>query len=579
MAPETSSASTADAPLDSVSPSSGKLQAFLLPNIADWVFVAVLGWLFFGAAGAQALLGDGDTGWHIRTGEYFLTNGHLPPTDPFSFTMEGREWFAWEWLADVALALAFQIDGLQGVVLLAAACIGLSAALMIRYMIWSGVNLFLAILGMFMICGVTTSHWLARPHMFTWIFFLATLWLLEADRRSNSRRIWLLVPLVIVWVNTHGGFMALLLSVGVFGFGVALEQLWAEWKERGSEFRFSIPPGAWRYGVVFAACAAATLVNPYGYHLHEHIGEYLQSDFILNAVDEFQAPDFRSEATKIFEVNLLAGLLVAGLMLRRGEFAWPLLMLAWAHATLTSFRHGALFMLAATPVLMLEGTRWIEQGARAGNWILQTFKNIADDYGPNSDKPSESGGLVVSWAPIAMLVFLAYSMNVRGAVQETWRAEFPDVRFPAAALEALGEDRLTQGRVLTSDQWGDYLVFSMYPKYKTFIDGRSDFYDPSVLDDYVGILGSHYSWERTLDKYEFNAVLAPLDWSITAALKAHPGWTLIYDDGFALYFERTEPLGEIASNRPQKEELGAADGDRAALEDSPQSQGRALRSP
>jgi len=577
MAPETSSVSTSEPTVDTVSSPLAKLQSFLLPTISDWVFVAVLAWLFFGAAGAQALLGDGDTGWHIWTGEYFLANGHLPPTDPFSFTMAGREWFAWEWLADVALALVHRLDGLQGVVLLAAGFIGLSAALMMRYMVWSGVNLFLAITGMFMICGVTTAHWLARPHMFTWVFFLATLWLLEADRRRNSAKVWLLVPLVAVWVNTHGGFMALLLTVGVFGFGTALEQLWAERQELG-EFRLHLPPAAWRYGSVFAACVAATFLNPYGYYLHEHIVEYLQSDFILNSVDEFQAPDFRSEATKFFEVTLLAGLLVGGLMIRRGEFAWPLLMLAWAHATLTSFRHGALFMLVAAPVLMLEGTRWIEQGARAGNWILQTFKEIADDYGPNSAAPSESGGMLRSWAPIAMLAFLAYSMNVRGATEETWRAEFPDVRFPAAALEALGGDRLTAGRVLTSDQWGDFLVYSLYPNYKTFIDGRSDFYDPEVLDDYVHFLGAHYSWEQTLDKYEFEAVLAPLDWPLTAALKSHPGWRLIYDDGLALYFERVNPLDVVAADGHHEKRAEEPQDARAALEDFPQALGQPLRS-
>ncbi len=46
----------------------------LVPSMADWVFVSILCWLFFGHTGATTLLGDGDTGWHIRTGEYVLAN-------------------------------------------------------------------------------------------------------------------------------------------------------------------------------------------------------------------------------------------------------------------------------------------------------------------------------------------------------------------------------------------------------------------------------------------------------------------------------------------------------------------------
>ena len=76
----------------------------LVPSMADWVFVSILCWLFFGHAGATTLLGDGDTGWHIRAGEYVLANQEFPREDLFSFSMEGKTWFAWEWLSDVVLA-------------------------------------------------------------------------------------------------------------------------------------------------------------------------------------------------------------------------------------------------------------------------------------------------------------------------------------------------------------------------------------------------------------------------------------------------------------------------------------------
>lgn len=551
----------------------GRLRSFLLPTISEWAFVAVLAWLFFGAAGAQSLLGDGDTGWHIRTGEYVLDNGALPPTDPFSFTMAGREWFAWEWLSDVILAAVYRWDGLEGVALLGGAMIGLACWAALRYLLWLRVNIFLAVFGMLLISGVTTSHWLARPHMFTWVFFLATLWLLEADRRENSRRLWLLVPLVAVWVNIHGGFMALLLTVGVFGFGVGLEQAVADYRLEG-KIAWRIPRGWLRYGSVFAACAAATLLNPYGYHLHEHIGAYLQSDFILNAVQEFQAPAFRSEAEKMFEVALLGGLLAAGLLMSRGEFARPLLIAAWAHATLTSFRHGALFMMVAVPVIAVLLSRWIEEGARRGSGLLKTLQEIADDYGPSRKLASEAGPLGFGWLPVAALAFIAYSMNARAADDYRWRAEFPSLLFPAKAADALGE-RLLSGRILTSDQWGDYLVYRYYPRYKTFIDGRSDFYDPAVRDDYVRVLSAHFDWERVVDKYEFDAILAPLEWTVTAALKRSPEWRLVYDDGLALYFERAGGNAERAVDAAKPDSETA----RIALGRSPETGGDPLSAP
>jgi hypothetical protein len=149
-----------------------------VPSLSDWVFCSILIWLFFGAAGAVALLADGDTGWHIRAGEYVLEHRDFPRQDLFSYSMRGEPWFAWEWLADVIFALSHQRAGLAGVVFLAGVLIAASAALLLRYSIWYGANVLLAIFAALLFASVSTIHWLARPHLFTWIFLLATIWLL-----------------------------------------------------------------------------------------------------------------------------------------------------------------------------------------------------------------------------------------------------------------------------------------------------------------------------------------------------------------------------------------------------------------
>ena len=84
--------------------------------------------------------------------------------------------------------------------------------------------------------------------------------------------------------------------------------------------------------------------------------------------------------------------------------------------------------------------------------------------------------------------------------QDRWKAEFPALRFPAVAVEKHG-DMLRGQNVLTTDQWGDYLIYHQYPDTKVFIDGRSDFYDPKIRDDYVHLMGSRWtglkSWSAT----------------------------------------------------------------------------------
>src|SRR5579863_3637426 len=87
------------------------------PSLSDFAFIAPLAVQFGLAGGAHGLLGDGDTGWHIRTGEWILDNGRIPRHDIFSFTKPGQPWFAWEWLWDLCMGVLHRHGGLQSIVL------------------------------------------------------------------------------------------------------------------------------------------------------------------------------------------------------------------------------------------------------------------------------------------------------------------------------------------------------------------------------------------------------------------------------------------------------------------------------
>ena len=44
---------------------------------------------------------DPDLWWHLRTGQWIVDTGHVPHTDPFSFTRAGHAWVSHEWLSEV----------------------------------------------------------------------------------------------------------------------------------------------------------------------------------------------------------------------------------------------------------------------------------------------------------------------------------------------------------------------------------------------------------------------------------------------------------------------------------------------
>jgi hypothetical protein len=210
----------------------------------------------------------------------------------------------------------------------------------------------------------------------------------------------------------------------------------------------------------------------------------------------------------------------------------------------------------ALPYIALEVTRLIQTASKSGWSLAQVLEDLGKDYGSEGGRASEQGPSL-GWLPIAGVVLVAMTLNSRSG-EERWKAAFPEVRFPTVAVEALGE-RLSGQRVLTSDQWGDYLIYRLFPNYLTFIDGRSDFYAPEIRDDYMSILVSDWKTEQVLTKYDFQAALLPLDWALTTALKQSLEWQVVYDDGFAVYLEKRVPATAAESAAQQ------------GLKDSPES--------
>ncbi|HYM12077.1 MAG TPA: hypothetical protein VEU62_15185 [Bryobacterales bacterium] len=514
-----------------------------VPSLTEIVFVSVMLWLFLAGAGPVTLLGDGDTGWHIRTGEYILAHHSLPNQDLFSFSKAGQTWYAWEWLSDVVFALVHKAGGLIGVVLLAGVLIASTSALLFRYMLWQGSNMLVALLLMLVASSASTIHWLARPHLFSYLLLPVTVWLLEADRRRETRWVYALAGLCVLWTNLHGGFLALIATVGIYLAGSVMETLWTPAAER----QWRRPR---RYAQLFGLSAAATLVNPYTYHLHVHILNYLRSDFILNHVMEFHSPNFRGEGIGYFEILLFASMAAIPLLLKRKDVTLPLLMMFWAHAALQSARHVLLFVAVAGPVVARElSLLWEQAAASMKNGWLATLREVAVDYGAGC----YGAGRVVGWLSPAcvalMTVVLFHTQN-----QERMRAEFSNLRFPVDACKAEG-DVLASHRVFTSDQWADYLIYRYYPKLKVFFDGRSDFYGSELGDEYMQVMNADYRWSKIFDRYRFDVALLPTDWPLATTMKSDPNWKVKYDDGKALLLERvTEPHAagaETAATRPQ----------------------------
>jgi hypothetical protein len=479
-----------------------------LPSYTDILFIFIIIFSFIaGEMGWQRLLQDADTGLHIRIGDYILEHSQVPTHDMFSFSLPGQPWYAFEWLTETLFSFLHTRFGLKGVVLLSGIVIAGTLTAMFRYALQCGANSLIALALTFLTVSANSLHFHARPHIFTLLFLVISMWLISADRQSPSRWIWLLVPLTVVWTNMHGGFFIFFPLLALLVIGCALERQMA---------------AAIRYTALATLCGVASLVNPYGIKLHEHIVEIMRASWVIDTIDEFRSPQFRTEAQLHLMILLFLGLIVIIPLLSKGRVTETLWILFLAYSALTSVRHGPIFTLIAAPIIAVQLTEswtgWVRN--QPANSYPRVLDGIAAQLGAGFQRTS-------LWTPAAVL-FLALTGSIH------WPTDFPEKNFPADIVQRHAE--IATSRILTTDQWGDYLIYHNYPRQRVFLDGRTNYYGPKILAEYSGMMDGQRTWKEILERYRFDLIMCSPDAALASLITLDPEWRRVDSDKKAILF-------------------------------------------
>jgi hypothetical protein len=532
---------------------------WFLPSAGDLIFVALLGLLVFTTLSVR-LLGDAGIGWHIRTGQLILATHSIPRADPFSSTITRQPWFAWEWLYDVIVGWLESVAGLNGVVLFTALIIAGVFSWTFRLLLGRGTNVLVALVLVLLAASAAMIHFLARPHLVSWLFTVAWFWILESSEKncagshSDSSAssataaaehrhgwwLWLLPLLMLVWVNVHGGFLVGFVLLAIYWIGAA----WRWLRLTGSGFeevlqKIRMGRRVRTLTLTGILSALATLVNPYGIQLHVHIYRYLSNRFLMDHIDEFQSPNFHYVAQKCFAGLLL--LTLAALAAKRREIgaSQSLVVLFAVYAGLYASRN-----IPVSSMLLI---------LLIGPWLSDAMEKLAD-------RP-----IAVRWQGLASTLFLnrmeAIELSLRGhlwpiaaIVLTCWiaahggklgrrplmDAHFDAKRFPVAAVNYL-ETHDVPGPLVSPDYWGGYLIYRLYPRVHMVVDDRHDFYGEEFLKSYLKMVHVEPGWEDFLQQHQAQGVVVPKDSALANILGETGGWKAIYRDDVAVAFVRTPP--------------------------------------
>jgi len=505
----------------------------LLPSMTDFAFLMPIFFLFGRMNGLKTLLSDCDTGWHIRTGEWILAHHGVPTHDIFSYSKPDGAWYAWEWLTDIIWAFLNSHGGLATVATVGILLIAFTFTLLFR-LVRRKSNAIVAILITMTAAVASSVHWLARPHLFTLVFLVLFYGALENVRAGKTRfhgvPYLLILPFaVIVWTNLHGGFFVGIMMIFTYGLGEALKLIFSP--DLGAQ-RKPVMRRAERYILCALACVAASLINPYGYHLHQHVLAYLADPYQSQHILEFLSVSFHHPLAIFFESMLLLSALAGFWFASEGSFIEPLLLLMWAHAALLSTRNIPIFMIVAAPQAAAVVQMWLDRlpTLQVAEWLRQAGRKFNQVAAAMTETDQISRWHPASILGAAAVIALLYAPHP----PEKFRPEFDPKSFPVAAVQRMHLD--PAARIFTYDQWGDYLIYSLYPKTKVFMDGRSDYYGSEFNQKYLDVITVSYGWEKTLARFGVDTILMPPSTPLAGTLKESARWRVVYDDGVAVVF-------------------------------------------
>ena len=459
--------------------------------------------MIFVLAVRQSASIDPDLWWHLKTGQQ-IVDTRVFLTSRFSFTKQGSEWVAHEWLSEIILEGIYRLSGMVGLVVCFSLIIVIVLGLTYRrcegrpYAAWHPCPLAAA---------ASSPLFGIRPQIFTLLLACIYIALLEQfNPKEQSRRLWWLVPLMLLWVNLHAGFALGLVLIGLYIVSAVLDGEW-------NRLRPLL--------IVLAVCTAVVPLNPNGFRMFSYPYETLTSPSMAAFIQEWASPDFHKVTYLPLAALLLATFGAMALSPRRPRPGELFVVLVTALGALRSVRHIPIFSLFAAPVLAKH--LWAIANERGWGKLL-----TGEETRPTGLKLLINVILLI--APLALGVSRVWHFA-------THEKNYEAIRNPVAAVEFLKSNRLP-GPIYNRYGWGGYLIYQLYPDYRVYIDGRADVYGDAFFTEAMQTYDGLPNWRESLDRHGIKTVIIDTDVALSALLRSDSGWSKIYEDDQAVIFVR-----------------------------------------
>jgi hypothetical protein len=494
-------------------------------SLADAVFLLLTVGILLNARGGT--LDDPGLGWHIRDIDAIHAQKSWLTEDPFSGPRAGQQWYTNQWLGDLLLWLGDRWGGLTGIAAVTSLVLAFTYRCLYRMLRTDGVSAPAAALWTLLTALGSYTAWQARPNLFSMLFLLLTVRMCERFHEGKytwHRLLWL-GPLFAVWANTHGGFVAGLLTLAL---AVVIEAILGVFLS-DPEKRRAARERTLHLTLATLGAGVCTLLNPYGWRLYPWIFQLLGNPYFMDLNFDWRSSDFHAPGAFRFELLMLLFPAVLALSRRRPNLVGLGLSLVWLHLALNGQRYVSLWVVAATPTMA--------RAAASIPWLRRVAERFSAFTAPPTRPAAWLGTAVVA---LAVLLWAHFSPSF---------ARHNPALIPADALDrVLEESREGNPVVFHEYNWGGYLTWHGWPNFRTWIDDRNEVQGEAHIKEFFAIRNAEQGWEEKLTGVDLVAVNPATPLADRLARDAR--WRQIYrEKEYAVVYRRV-PSAQAMTHLP-----------------------------
>jgi hypothetical protein len=244
-------------------------------------------------------------GWYAILGGSEVVRHGLPMHDTLAIWSHGREWVDQQWLGQLFFYGLYTVGGVKLALLGHVLAAGTAFTLAIVAARWRGASMrsvcWISLPAIFLLMW---GSWNARAQSLAFVLFVAVVWLLIADARRPTRRVFLVFPLLVLWANIHGTAITGATLVVLAAVSYAYE-------------RRQQPVRAWlpRAVVMFVLPIACLFASPYAANLAGYYHRMIANPGFRDYIVEWRPTSPSFQTAPFFLLALLAAWLVG----RRGS--------------------------------------------------------------------------------------------------------------------------------------------------------------------------------------------------------------------------------------------------------------------